>query len=187
MITVYSTWLAAHGKLCYDDRWYRLAWIAWPQAFAAVVVLWFWTMPSNGKSAHWASPIDIAARASQLTALRDAAKSSRPAMDTLELDALGGEMLAQFLLATLYDPEFKLSTIVQPDIVKAVEWYSKAANQGDESSMNNLAPRVRRYGLPTSGRICNAGSRKRDFTRARSTVAPIPPRSMLHTRAVTNS
>jgi TPR repeat protein len=139
MIPVHSAWLAAHGKLWYDDKWYRLAWIVWPQALAIVVVLWFWAMPSTGKSAQWAKPIDSAARTKDLIALRDAAKSGQPAMDTLERDALGGEALAQFLYATLYDPRFKLSTIAQPDIVKAVEWYGKAANQGEDTSLNNLA------------------------------------------------
>src|SRR5258708_3617398 len=139
MLPVVSAWLAAHGKLWYDDKWYRVAWIAWPQALAALAVLWFWAMPSNVREVHWAKPVDVAARATQLLALRDAAKSSQPAMETLERDALGGEMLAQFYFATLFDPEFKLSTMVQPDVVKAVEWYSKAANQGDETSQNNLA------------------------------------------------
>ena len=139
MIPVHSAWLTAHGKLWYDDKWYRTAWIVWPQALAAVVVLWFWATPSGGKSAQWAKPLDTTARANQLSALRDTAKSSRPAMDTLERDALGGEMNAQFYLATLYDPSFKMSTIVQPDIVKAVEWYSKAANQGEEIAAGNLA------------------------------------------------
>lgn len=139
MIPVHSVWLAAHGKLWYDDKWYRIAWIVWPQALAIVLVLWFWAMPSTGKNAQWAKPLDGAARASQLLALRDSAKSSRPAMDTLERDALGGEPLAQFFFATLFDPDFKQSTIVQPDIAKTIEWYSKAANQGNESSLNNLA------------------------------------------------
>jgi uncharacterized protein len=139
MIPVHSAWLAAHGKLWYDDKWYRTAWILWPQALAAVVVLWFWATPSGGKGAQWAKPLDTSARVNQLATLRDTAKSSRPAMDTLERDALGGEMNAQFYLATLYDPSFKMSTIVQPDIVKAVEWYSKAANQGEALSEANLA------------------------------------------------
>ena len=139
MIPVSSPWLAAHGKLWYDDKWYRLAWILWPQALAIVVVLWFWAMPSTGKNAQWAKPLDAAARATQLLALRDSAKSSRPDMDTLERNALGGEPLAQFYYATLFDPRFKLSTIVQPDVVKAVDWYYKAANQGDETSPNHLA------------------------------------------------
>jgi hypothetical protein len=41
MIPVYSSWLAAHGKLWYDDKWY------WPQALAAALVLLFWAMPST--------------------------------------------------------------------------------------------------------------------------------------------
>ena len=139
MIPVNSAWFAAHGKLWYDDKWYRYAWIIWPQALAAVVVLWFWAMPSGVNGARWAKPLNSGARATQLSALRDTAKSSRSAMDTLERDALGGERTAQFYLATLYDPSFKLSTIVQPDIVKAVEWYAKAANQGEEIAAGNLA------------------------------------------------
>jgi TPR repeat protein len=139
MIPVHSAWLAAHGKLWYDEKWYRLAWIVWPQALAAVLVLWFWAMPSSGKNAQWAKPLDTTVRHNQLLALRDSAKSSQSAMDTLERDALGGESLAQFFYATLFDPDFKLSTIVQPDTAKAVDWYGKAANQGDETSLNNLA------------------------------------------------
>jgi TPR repeat protein len=139
MIPVYSTWLAAHGKLWYDDKWYRYAWILWPQALAILLVLWLWATPSTSKNAQWGKPLDVSARNDQLLKLRDAAKSNQQAMDTLARDAQGGEMLAQFFYATLYDPEFKLSTIVRPDIAKAVDWYSRAAGQGDESSLNNLA------------------------------------------------
>lgn len=139
MIPVNSAWLVAHGKLWYDDKWYRLAWIAWPQALAMVAVLWFWAMPPTGKHAPWARPLDTAARSTELVTLRDAAKSSQPAMDSLERDALGGEMLAQFFFGTLLDPFIKLSTIAQPDIVKATGWYTRAANQGEESSLRNLA------------------------------------------------
>ena len=139
MIPVYSAWLGAHGKPWYDDKWYRLAWIVWPQALAVVAVLWFWAMPSTGKNAPWARPVDATARAGQLAALRDAAKTSRPAMDTLERDALGGEMLAQFFIGTLYDPYLRLSTIVPLDFVKAADWYGKAAAQGHESALSNLA------------------------------------------------
>jgi TPR repeat protein len=78
-------------------------------------------------------------RANQLLALRDAAKTSRPAMDTLERDARGGEAVAEFFYGTLFDPDFKLSTIVQPDPGKSMDWYGKAANQGHETALNNLA------------------------------------------------
>jgi hypothetical protein len=54
MSTGNSGWLAAHGKLWYDDRWYRLAWLAWPQALAIGAALWFWAMPSAGPKAQMA-------------------------------------------------------------------------------------------------------------------------------------
>jgi hypothetical protein len=139
MISAYSPWFSAHGKLWYDDKWYRYAWIAWPQALAAVVVFWFWAMPSTGNNAQWGTPLDMATRGKQLLALRDAAQSGRPAMDELERDAKGGDMNAQFFLATLYDPAFKLSTIVQPDFEKAADWYDKAAAQGHRFALSNLA------------------------------------------------
>ena len=43
-----SGWIAAHGKLWYDDKPYRFAWIVWPQALAAALVLWFWFAPELG-------------------------------------------------------------------------------------------------------------------------------------------
>ena len=58
MIPVFSSWLGAHGKLWYDDRYYRLAWIIWPQALAAVLMLFFWAMPPSVKNAPWAKPVD---------------------------------------------------------------------------------------------------------------------------------
>jgi hypothetical protein len=113
MIPVHSSWLSAHGKLWYDDKWYRLAWIVFPQALALLAMLWFWATPTASKNAQWAKPVDPAQRVSQLLALRDAAKTSKVAMDTLERDARGGEMVAEFFYGTLFDPDFKLSTIVQ--------------------------------------------------------------------------
>lgn len=139
MIPVYSSWLNAHGKLWYDDRYYRLAWIIWPQALAAVLMLFFWAMPPSARNAPWAKPVDTATRYKQLLALRDTAKSNQQAMDTLELDARGGEPTAQFFYATLFDADLKLSTIVQPDTAKAVDWYGRAGAQGDEWSLSNLA------------------------------------------------
>jgi TPR repeat protein len=139
MIPVHSSWLSAHGKLWYDDKWYRLSWIVFPQALALLAMLWFWATPPASKNAQWAKPVDPAQRSSQLLALRDAAKTNKVAMDTLERDARGGEMVAEFFYGTLFDPNLKLSTIVQPDIAKATDWYSRATAQGNEPAMNNLA------------------------------------------------
>jgi TPR repeat protein len=139
MMPVLSDWVAAHGRLWYDDKWYRLAWVLWPQAFGILLMLLLWATPSKPSELRWAKPLDPAARAAELLKLRDAAKSGQPAMDALTRDATGGEMLAQFFVATLFDPASRLSTIVQPDIGKAVDWYSRAASQGDEPSLNALA------------------------------------------------
>ena len=139
MAGVNSSWLAAHGKLWYDDKWYRMAWIIWPQALAAVRGAVVLGDAPTSNTAKWAVPVDPSKRYEQLLALRDAAKSSQASMDKLEKDALGGEMLAQFFFATLFDPDLKLSTIVQPDAVKSTGWYARAANQGDQMSMSNLA------------------------------------------------
>jgi Domain of unknown function (DUF4189) len=139
MISAYSPWVAAHGKLWYDDKWYRIGWVVWPQALAAVLVLWFWLTPStDNRTAQWAVPLDYNVRNQQLRALLEAAKSDKKAMDTLERDARGGEMDAQYVVGTLYDPDLKLSTVVQPNFDKAMEWYGKAAAQGQQSALSNL-------------------------------------------------
>jgi TPR repeat protein len=133
-------WLAAHGKLWYDDKPYRIAWIVWPQALAAALVLWFWFAPSSSPSrAQWGKPMDQAARSQQLQTMRNNGKTNQPAMDALERAASGGEPVAQFYYATLFDPDLKLSSIVAPDANKAVGWYQRAAAQGDQASMSNLA------------------------------------------------
>lgn len=127
MISAHSPWLAAHGKLWYDDKWYRYGWIVWPQALAALLVLWFWAAPSTSKTAQWGVPLDSNARAQQLTALRDTAKSDQQAMDKLDAAARGGEMVAQFYMGTLYDPDLKLSKLVAPGFDQSADWYSRAA------------------------------------------------------------
>ena len=139
MISIHSPWLAAHGRLWYDEKLYRTAWIIWPQALAAVLVLWFWAMPSTTKTAQWGVPVDANAHYQQLLALRDTAKSDKAAMDRLEAEARGGDMNAQFFMATLYDPDLKFSTIVQPNFEQAADWYSRAAGQGQQYALNNLA------------------------------------------------
>lgn len=140
MSLINSPWIAAHGKLWYDDKPYRLAWLVWPQALAAALVLWFWLAPSATTSgAQWGKPMDNNERYKQLLALRNDAKANRSAMDALERAASGGEPVAQFYYATLFDPDLKLSTIATPDANKAIGWYQRSAAQGDQSAASNLA------------------------------------------------
>jgi len=38
-------WLHAHGRLWYDDSWYRAAWIIWPQAIGILAFIVVWAHP----------------------------------------------------------------------------------------------------------------------------------------------
>jgi tetratricopeptide (TPR) repeat protein len=58
MSTNTGSWLAAHGKLWYDDPWYRVAWIIWPQAVGLLVFVWLWLPQPGGQSFNpWAKPV----------------------------------------------------------------------------------------------------------------------------------
>src|SRR5258707_6423121 len=52
-----GSWLSAHGKLWYDDRWYRLAWIVWPQALGLLLVTLWLFPPSTPGFIPWARPV----------------------------------------------------------------------------------------------------------------------------------
>jgi PQQ-dependent catabolism-associated CXXCW motif protein len=50
-----ASWLLDHGRLWYDDRWYRTAWIVWPQAIAMLVFVLAWAQPG---SVPWGKPAE---------------------------------------------------------------------------------------------------------------------------------
>lgn len=50
-----ASWLQDHGRLWYDDRWYRTAWIVWPQALAMLVFVLAWAQPG---SVPWGKPAE---------------------------------------------------------------------------------------------------------------------------------
>jgi lipoprotein NlpI len=53
-----GSWLAAHGKLWYDDRWYRIAWIVWPQAIGLLLFVTLWLFHPTGQGfAPWGKPV----------------------------------------------------------------------------------------------------------------------------------
>lgn len=140
MTSASSSWLGAHGRLWYDDRWYRVAWLVWPQACAIALTLLLWGMPGPSvKKTPWAKPVDQAERTKQIAALRDSAASSQPDMVRLEREAKGGDPVAQFFYATLFDPDLKISKIATQDMAKAVDWYERSAAQGNEWAASNLA------------------------------------------------
>jgi tetratricopeptide (TPR) repeat protein len=52
-----GSWLKAHGKLWYDDRWYRVAWIVWPQALGLALFALLWLQPAGQGFIPWARPV----------------------------------------------------------------------------------------------------------------------------------
>ena len=50
-----ASWLQDHGRLWYDDRWYRTAWIVWPQALVMLVFVLTWAQPG---SVPWGKPAE---------------------------------------------------------------------------------------------------------------------------------
>src|ERR1700733_12513393 len=58
MRTKTGSWLAAHGRLWYDDPWYRTAWIVWPQALGLLVFVSVWLFQPGGQGfVPWAKPV----------------------------------------------------------------------------------------------------------------------------------
>ncbi len=56
--TASISWLSAHGRLWYDDRWYRMAWIVWPQAIGLALFAGLWLAPASApKPASWGKPV----------------------------------------------------------------------------------------------------------------------------------
>ncbi|MFZ3227242.1 MAG: sel1 repeat family protein, partial [Xanthobacteraceae bacterium] len=133
-----SSLLGRHAGLWLNDPWYRLAWTVWPQLVSVLCAGWILIGPPQVReaAAPWAKP--VAALASQYDALRDQAETDPSALDRLTQMANAGDATAQFSMATLYDPDFKLGKITAPDMNIAIAWYEKAAENGQVIAEENL-------------------------------------------------
>jgi TPR repeat protein len=78
-----------------------------------------------------AAPVD-------LNSLRDRATTDTVAFNDLRGRAEAGDKLAQFCVATLYDPKIPGINFAKDPVVSA-EWYRKSAEQGDPQAQFNLA------------------------------------------------
>jgi lipoprotein NlpI len=64
-----ASWLSTHGRLWYDDPWYRLAWIVWPQALGLLLFVSLWlNYPVAQGIIPWAKPIVEAPKAPPVAA-----------------------------------------------------------------------------------------------------------------------
>jgi TPR repeat protein len=155
----------AHRYLAENDRLYRASLVAAPVSLvvgvAAVIAILAWSQPaplpppavpaapataqSHGQpGAPAAAPIPqghappAPTQTVDLKALRDRATIDMAALNDLRTRAEAGDRLAQFYVATLYDP--KIANInFQKDAAIAVGWYRKSADQGDPIAQYNLA------------------------------------------------
>ncbi len=160
-----SRLIAAHNYLRENDRFYRAGLVAASVSLAVAVVasvalfVWSPSVPlpppavpaapaapqSHGQpGAPGAAPIpqgnapQAPAQTVDLKALRDRATIDAAAFNDLRTRAEAGDRLAQFYVATLYDP--KIANInFQKDAATAVGWYLKSADQGDFIAQYNLA------------------------------------------------
>jgi TPR repeat protein len=173
----------AHFVLWYGDAWYRRAWYFGPQLLALAIAGWI-LMPSSipttsgpgGVPAPWANPNPPAFPAPApappadpgvvADALRDRAETDPAAFEDLKSQANAGNANMQFSLGTLYDPNFRLSKLVAPDVQTAMRYYRLAADQGQLMAENNYGfalatgnsgiPRDPAAGFPFVLRAANA-------------------------------
>ena len=134
-----SSLMSTHGRLWYDDPIYRASWIIAPQCFALVLLAWIFGASPTGLSTPWGKPAaPPPVQEEELQSLRNQASTSREAMTKLEGMAATGDPLSNFYMGTLYDPVFKVSKIVSPDVDKSVSHYEVAAKGGVALAKENL-------------------------------------------------
>ena len=131
--------IGRHAALWQGDPWYRLAWLVWPQLASLLCAGWVLIGASSSAPVHetatsWAKPVSLQAQAAQTDALRNQSETDPQAFDRLRQLANGGDAMAQFSMATLYDPDFNVSKLTQPDINTALTWYEKAAEHGNANA-----------------------------------------------------
>jgi TPR repeat protein len=126
----------SHCLLWHSDDWYRRAWLFAPQILAITIAgsLLISNGPGapekTGPTAGWGKPVPGGQLGSEADALRDRAKTDPEAFETLKAQAALGNSMMQFSLGTLYDADFKLSKLVQPNMQEALRYYRAAAEQG---------------------------------------------------------
>jgi PQQ-dependent catabolism-associated CXXCW motif protein len=101
MSTRTASWLQAHGRLWYDDGWYRAAWIVGPQALAMLVLLgwlsWIqssvqWGKPTQGPVAQPTEQVDALG---PCTSAADNNQRISACSDAIASGKLRGDDLAQ--------------------------------------------------------------------------------------------
>ena len=140
---MFADLLRRHAALWQGDPWYQIAWLVWPRLASLFCAGWILIGASGSPPVHeagvpWAKPVSLAAQGAQTDALRNQSETDPQALDRLRKLADGGDAMAQFSLATLYDPDFNVGKLTQPDINTALGWYEKAAQHGHSNAQEVL-------------------------------------------------
>jgi uncharacterized protein len=145
-MATFANLASAHGRNWASDSRYRWAWYVWPQAASVVAAIWLLMGAPGAPQGEWSKPWQNTG--AEMDALRDQAKTDPAALDRLKRLAEAGDPFAQFDYATLFDPDFKFTNT--QDVNTAMEWYLKAANQGNGSAQANYGARLYDglYGVP---------------------------------------
>ena len=82
-----ASWLSTHGRLWYDDRWYRIAWLVWPQAVGLLLFVTLWlNHPAGQGFIPWAKP--VAEPVKTLPAAAPTKEQTSPAQTQQPVDVL---------------------------------------------------------------------------------------------------
>ena len=145
-MATFASLASAHGRNWGSDARYRWAWYIWPQAASIVAAVWLLLGAPGAPKGEWSQPWQNTGV--EIDALRDAAKTDPASLDRLKRLAEAGDPFAEFSYATLFDPAFNFTNA--PNIDTAMEWYLKAAKQGNGSAQANYGARLYDgdYGVP---------------------------------------
>ena len=131
--------LLAHRILWHDDTWYRLCGYIAPTLLATLgatcVLSWGNDGGVRGQSqADWIKPQTPAQALEEAHALRDRAAFDPVALTMLKGRADVGDPVAQFDLASLYDPSANMNKNLASDAPTAMHYYYAVAQRGDVTS-----------------------------------------------------
>ncbi|TPK91522.1 tetratricopeptide repeat protein [Mesorhizobium sp. B2-4-17] len=133
--------LSRHALLWSDDKWYRLAWVAGPQAVALLLAGWLIAVAAHHtdkQGSAWGVPLTFDQLDAEMRAVRDQAVTDKSSLQKLLQLAKDGRPVAQFYAGTLYDPYSPYIAFTK-DVEQAQRYYEQAAEKALPAAEYNLA------------------------------------------------
>jgi len=133
--------ISRHSLLWSDDKWYRLAWLAGPQALALSLAGWLVAGAGHHpeiSGSDWGVPLTFDQLDEKMRALRDQAVTDKSSLQKLLQLAEDGRPIAQFYVGTLYDP-YNPYIAFTKDVERARWYYEQAAEKALPAAEYNIA------------------------------------------------